>query len=229
MHYDSNWNLEPPANFQGLREDLPLDVYIRNLPHWRQKGATYFVTFRLADSIPLECTALLQRIRADWLARNPMPHSPGAVEQLGRVLFERVEYWLDQGSGSCLLQDSENSKIVDDAIRYFHKELYELGASVVMANHVHCILRPFLTTRLELEDLLGRCKSFTANKINARNGLSGSIWQQESFDRIVRDSEHLWRCLQYIGKNPTKAGRSADSCRLWLNPEWEQSGWTFVS
>ena len=27
-------------------------VYERNLPHWRQEGGTYFVTFRLADSLP---------------------------------------------------------------------------------------------------------------------------------------------------------------------------------
>jgi putative transposase len=46
------WNLAIPPGFQGLRENLDLKVYMRHLPHWRQDGATYYVTFRLADSLP---------------------------------------------------------------------------------------------------------------------------------------------------------------------------------
>ena len=45
----ANWSLPAPPGFQGLREDLSLTVYERHLPHWRQDGATYLVTFRLAD------------------------------------------------------------------------------------------------------------------------------------------------------------------------------------
>ena len=40
----SMWSLPPPPGFQGLRDDLPLTVYEQLLPHWRQEGATYFVT-----------------------------------------------------------------------------------------------------------------------------------------------------------------------------------------
>ena len=45
------WNRAAPPGFQGLRTDIPVTVYYRHLPHWRQDGATYFVTFRLADSL----------------------------------------------------------------------------------------------------------------------------------------------------------------------------------
>ncbi len=173
MRGEDTWNLDPPPDFQGFREDLPMRIYMRNLPHWRQQGATYFVTFRLADSIPSECSELLRRLRKEWLAKNPPPQSKQALDHLLRVLIERVEYWLDQGMGSC--------------------------------------------------------KAVTAKRINKHLNQSGTIWQQESYDRIVRDSEHLWRCLQYIGRNPRKAGRSCESCRLWVNPEWEKLGWAFVS
>src|SRR5258707_12522120 len=44
------WNLPPPPGFQGLHPDKPVTAYQRHLPHWRQDGATYFVTFRLADA-----------------------------------------------------------------------------------------------------------------------------------------------------------------------------------
>ncbi|MDH3718696.1 MAG: hypothetical protein OES79_11305, partial [Planctomycetota bacterium] len=46
------FNLEPPPGFRGLHPDLLIEIYIRTLPHWRQKGATYFVTFNLSDALP---------------------------------------------------------------------------------------------------------------------------------------------------------------------------------
>jgi REP element-mobilizing transposase RayT len=228
VHDNDTWNLDPPPDFQGFRQDLPMSVYLRNLPHWRQQGATYFVTFRLADSIPSDYLEFLLRLRTDWLARNPPPQSKPALDHLGRMLFERIEYWLDQGMGSCLLQQDQISQIVHDSLQHFHGIRYELGASVIMSNHVHCILCPLQTSEIELEVMLGSCKEFTAKKINRILEQSGTVWQQESYDRIIRDAKHLWRCLQYIGKNPLKAGRTGKCCRLWVNPDWEKLGWRFV-
>jgi len=42
----------PPPGFRGLDPEKPLHFYRRHLPHWRQDGATYFVTFLLADALP---------------------------------------------------------------------------------------------------------------------------------------------------------------------------------
>ena len=66
--------VDTPPGFQGLRDDYPVSVYSRNLPHWRQEGATYFVTFHLSDSIPAPQVKLLKEMKATWLARNPEPH-----------------------------------------------------------------------------------------------------------------------------------------------------------
>ncbi|MEX0715729.1 MAG: hypothetical protein WD066_04045 [Planctomycetaceae bacterium] len=55
----------------------------------------------------------------------------------------------------------------------------------------------------------------------------GALWQEESFDRIIRDAEHLWQCLQYIGRNPRFAGLPRDAYSLWVNPKWEACGWRF--
>lgn len=229
MGNSDTWNLDPPPDFSGFRGDLPLKIYLRNLPHWRQPGATYFVTFRLVDSIPVECIKLLQRLREEWMLKNSPPYTGEALDHLSQILFARTEYWLDQGMGSCLLRVQRISQLVDESLKHFHQVRYELGASVVMPNHIHCILRPFTTSSVDLEDILGSCKAFTARKINRELAQSGAVWQQESFDRIVRDPEHLWRCLQYIGKNPSKAGRTGESCRLWVNPQWEKLGWRFAS
>lgn len=55
-------NLSAPPNFRGLDPDKPIRVYYRYLPHWRQDGATYFVTFRLGDALPQEKLEYLQRL-----------------------------------------------------------------------------------------------------------------------------------------------------------------------
>jgi len=221
------WNRVAPPGFQGLREDLPLRIYTRHMPHWRQSGATCFVTFRLADSLPENRLRELAELKAEWERRYPPPRSNSILEQLARVVFERVEHWLDQGAGSCVLKESGYSTLVHQSLHHFHGVRYEMGASVIMPNHVHCIVRPLQTSDRDLEDFIGSWKSFSARRINASLKLSGALWQDESYDRIIRNEEHLWKSIQYIGRNPKRANLSAEACHLWLNPEWQNLSWTF--
>ena len=60
------WNLPTPPGFQGLYPDMPVTIYHRHLPHWRQDGATYFVTFRLADSLPQSKLDELATLKKEW-------------------------------------------------------------------------------------------------------------------------------------------------------------------
>ena len=96
-----------------------------------------------------------------------------------------------------------------------------------MPNHVHAIVRPTTPTDHPLEKIIQSWKRFATREINRLNNRSGSLWEEESFDRIIRDQEHLARCIRYIGKNPTKAGLSPCHYQLWLRPEWERLGWAF--
>src|SRR5262245_55367791 len=120
------WNLYPPPGFQGLREDKPLEVYARHLPHWRQEGATYFVTFRLADSLPQSKLDELAALRREWELRHPDPDTRIALEELARTTAVQTERWLDQGMGACVLRDTANAKILTDAMHHFDGERYEL-------------------------------------------------------------------------------------------------------
>jgi REP element-mobilizing transposase RayT len=149
------------------------------------------------------------------------------LERLARLILLRVERWLDQGLGSCVLRDTQLSRMVEDSLLYFHQHRYELGASVIMPNHVHCIVRPFGTDDRQLEEITGSWKSYTSRRIHGILGKSGVLWQDESYDRIVRDEEHLWQCLQYIGSNPRKVGLTDAEYRLWVNPTWQAIGWKF--
>ena len=57
--------LEAPEGFTPLDWEREIVIYKRNLPHWRQEGATYFVTFRLADSLPREAIRELQNLQEE--------------------------------------------------------------------------------------------------------------------------------------------------------------------
>jgi REP element-mobilizing transposase RayT len=222
------WNLPPPPGFQGLREDLPLRVYVRHLPHWRQDGATYFVTFRLGDSLPQAKLREIRHLRATWLRQHPPPHADEALQQLSREIMQRVERWLDQGMGDCVLRQRDLAKIVLDGLHRFDGERYELDVYVAMPNHVHAVVRPFADDTDPLESILQCWKRCSATKINKRRTTQGSLWQEESFDRIIRDEEHLYRAIQYIGTNPDKAGLSRDDCPVWIRPAWVELGWKFA-
>src|SRR6516165_10187995 len=83
------WNLPAPPGFQGLHPDKPVTVYQRHLPHWRQEGATYFVTFRLADSLPQYKLDELAALKEESERRHPgggttLLSRPGATAQESR-------------------------------------------------------------------------------------------------------------------------------------------------
>jgi putative transposase len=219
------WNLQPPPGFQGLREDRPLEVYVRHLPHWRQEEATYFVTFRLGDSLPQVKLDELACMRRAWEQLHPPPWEKKALERLARQQADYLEKWLDEGMGSCVLKEPPCAALLTEAIHHFDGERYELGAYVVMPNHVHVIVRPLVCREHPLETIVGSWKQFSGKRINGHTGGKGDLWQQECYDRIVRDEEHLYRCLQYIGRNPAKACLARNECPLWTRPEWVALGW----
>jgi putative transposase len=225
---NTTWNLAPPPGFQGLHPDKPVDMYHRHLPHWRQDGATYFVTFRLADSLPQSKLQELVLLKEEWASRNAPPHSHEQWQELSRMTMERVESWLDQGMGSCLLKQAPVAQRVVSALHFFDDDRYELGCYVVMPNHVHVVLRPLLPGKDALERILQSRKRQSSREINLLLERSGSLWQEESFDRIIRDEEHLYRCIQYVGSNPRRAGLAPEMCPRWVRPSWHKLGWGFV-
>ena len=202
-------------------------VYERNLPHWRQDGATYFVTFRLADSLPQSKLEELRVLKSEWERQNPPPRSYESLDEIAREMFRRIEGWLDQGLGCCALKEPRCSKVIVEAMHSCDGVDYELGCYVVMANHVHLIVRPLIPSENDLELILGKWKGSSAREINRIRGKSGTLWQQESYDRIIRDEDHVWRVIQYIGRNPKNAGLDPAKTPLWIRPEWNELGWCF--
>ncbi len=176
----------------------------RNLPHWQQDDSYHFLTWRLADSLPSAKLKELKEKKSSWQQVNPEPLDAEGEKEFHELFSGKIEEWLDAGEGSCILKDSSLRKIVEDALAHFDGERYDLIASAVMPNHVHVVIR--LITGEDLSDVLHSWKSFTAKQINKASGSSDTVWQDESFDRIVRSSAHLETLISYIEENPVKAG-----------------------
>jgi type I restriction enzyme R subunit len=214
--------------FGFFRPEDAIGNVVGKLPHWRQEGVTYFVTFRLADSLPQTKLREWLQEREAWLAVHPKPWDDDTNRAYHRQFTARIGKRLDAGYGSCVLARQEIRSIVADALRHFDGMRYGLGAWIVMMNHVHAIVRPLACNLYPLEKILQSWKQFTAKRILRQSGVGVSLWQEESFDRIVRDEEHLYRCVQYIGSNPARAKLAKGASLRWIRPEWESLGCEFA-
>jgi Rad3-related DNA helicase/REP element-mobilizing transposase RayT len=178
-----------------------------NLPHWTRTGGIYAVTFRLADSLPAGAVQALAVEREAIRARElQQERSLTAVElvRLHKLHEAKVDQLLDRAEGECLLARPEIGALVADAIRYFDAERYQLLAWCLMPNHVHAVLRPF--EGHDLPSILHSWKSFTSHAINKAMRRIGPVWQEESYDHLVRDEGDLRHCVNYAWSNPENAG-----------------------
>lgn len=83
-------------------------------------------------------------------------------------------------------------------------QFYRLAAGVVMPDHCHLLLRPL--SNYTLSRVMKGIKGVSSRLVNQHRGTTGQIWQDESWDRIVRDGEEFQEKLIYIVENPVRAG-----------------------
>jgi putative transposase len=173
------------------------------LPLWQQKGAVYFVTFRLADSVPSHLLGRWQDEREAWLRLHPEPWDFETELEYHQRFSGALERWLDEGHGSCLLRRHDCAEIVAETLRHFEGERVVVISFAVMPNHVHALF--VQNSEWPLEKLIRSWKGFTARQVNKVLERSGIFWQRDYFDRLVRDEQHFANCVRYIRRNPEKA------------------------
>ena len=107
-----------------------------------------------------------------------------------------------------------------------HDRKYRLRVAVVMPDHVHLVLTPLIDhvkcEIVSLVTIMQAIKSASAHFINKRSGRNEVVWQEESFDRVVRSSESLDAKIAYILDTPVRKGLVSDwhDYRwLWREPE----------
>lgn len=174
------------------------------LPHVKREGASYFVTFRLADSLPREVLIRFEAERAKALRENGGTTKERCAEA-NRDLRRKVERYLDEGAGACHLRREDVAALVVSALRYGQGKQYLLDEWVVMPNHVHLVIWPM--PNVTLSEILRSRKRHIARQANLVIGRTGAaFWQAESYDHWIRDEEEKARIRRYVRMNPVKAG-----------------------
>jgi putative transposase len=168
------------------------------LPHCDVPGLLQSITFRLADSLPVEVLHRLLQEEIDDVSRH-----------------KQIEQLLDAGHGACWLRQTAVANIVEDSLLHGDGKRYRLLAWCVMPNHIHVLIET--GSVYPVSAIVQGWKSYTARLINQHLGRSGSLWMRDYFDRYIRDDHHLAAVIAYIHSNPVKAGLVS------LEQEWSYS------
>jgi putative transposase len=144
-----------------------------------------------------------QPVASFKMTRRNLPH----WQEPGRVYF--LTWRCREGEP---LTPAERT-IVLEALRYWDTRRWTVFAAVVMPDHVHALVQPLVKNEgatFDLAEILHSVKSFSSHKINQRRKKSGSIWQDERYDRIVRDENEFKEKWEYIRNNPVKNSLSSE-------------------
>jgi REP element-mobilizing transposase RayT len=222
--------------------------YERFLPHIHPPDAAFFITFRLADSIP-KSIIREYKVKKDWLnnelkrigSQRSNENSKKQIESLlefRRAWFKRFEDILDAGRNSPMwLGNIEIREVVAEKLLEDDTKKYRLDAFCIMPNHVHIVFKPnFSQTNLREETITGRpkfvsneetlpkvmqsLKGATARRANLVLKRTGSFWETESYDHFIRDDAEFYRVIKYTLNNPVKAG---------LVNNWQDWAGTFLA
>jgi putative transposase len=191
--------------------------YRRSLPHWLVADAAFFVTIRLHGSLP---RGVLREFAAERARLRDRNADDAEWHRLERAEFLRLERILDAaGTAEAWLGDARIARTVLDNMQWLERQGWIIYAAVVMATHVHLLLRNVAGRTASLLADLGQFKSYTARAANRTIGRTGAFWAREDFDHWIRNNAKLDGAVRYILQNPVKAG---------LVPRWREWPWTRV-
>lgn len=188
--------------------------YRRNLPHIQPPGASLFITFRLAGSIPVAMLQMLDNEREQMEKRiakiADRAERYRLADQEHRRYFGKWDEALDSAQGCPRwLQDERIADLVCNSLHHLDGQKYTLDAFCVMPNHVHLVCTPLARDGEKYQamgSIMHSLKRYTALHANELLARKGDFWQHESYDHVVRDEQEYNRIVMYVLNNPVKAG-----------------------
>ena len=188
------------------------EFYRKNLPHLQIQGQTFFVTWLLAR-VSLNTELSDSKIRFKGISRKTTEKPNNKSKDIKQTSYEnflKYDKKLDNlKSGYHFMKKPEISQIVSDSIHYWDNKRIDLYCYCIMSNHVHAVFTVFekdeTGSPLYLQDVMQSIKGFSARKCNKLLKRKGQFWQHESYDRLIRNREELYRTISYVLDNPIKA------------------------
>ena len=198
--------------------------YINRLPHIAPIGAEFFITFRLADSLPVSIVQLLKD-EMDFSIKKLKKEKPKnfkyLINQLKHDFSFKYDNYLDHKPyGNCYLENEKIAQLVADRMHKFNGKYYELEAYTIMPNHVHLLIDTSLQVEKEdidiesnyfqLDKIMQLIKGGSAFEANKILGRKGTFWMKDSHDHYIRNEKDWENTLEYIINNPVEAGLVVD-------------------
>lgn len=219
--------------------------YKRKLPHITPLDGLFFITFRLAGTLPKEVivkwqtekTEAIKAVRKQFLAKPNYTghHNYELAKQRQQLItniqkryFKQIDDYLDQATqGPTWLKLPSIAQIVANKIREYDGIYYRLFTYCIMSNHIHLLFDTSiqLTTEIitpdckPLSKIMQYIKGASAYQANQILQRQGRFWQPESYDHLVRDEREFCNIVRYIANNPIKAG---------LKTHWYDWDFTYV-
>jgi|CXWL01.1.fsa_nt_gi REP element-mobilizing transposase RayT len=107
-----------------------------------------------------------------------------------------------------------------------HESKILMHAAVVMPDHVHLLFSTLGAADGEpftLAEIMSSIKGASAHTVNKLLSRKGPVWEEESFDRLLRRDEKLREKAEYICANPIRANLAAHEDEWpWLWREWAE-------
>lgn len=206
-----------------------MGYYKRNLPHYQPEGYIYFVTTRLAGTIPKNIYSQIkleyEKELAKVVAYQDVKIKREKYSDLRKSAFIKYERILDSCKyGYKWLKEEQVANVVKNALHFRDNKQYNLIAYTIMSNHIHIVFRPIIENTISfvqsknikersdsgeslyiVTKIMQDLKKFTAKESNKILNRSGKFWQHESYDHVVRDEKELYRVVKYVLNNPVKA------------------------
>lgn len=150
--------------------------YKRNLPHYQPGNADYFVTFRLANSLPKKVIDNLKNEYSILINEtgkiNDLSKRKRAILRNAKQYFGKFDNLLDGSqTGPLWLKEEPIANIINESIIYRDKKKYDLHCFTIMPNHVHVV---FSIEDDNVDVNVGRIADSTAR--NSVSGYKNTIW-----------------------------------------------------
>ena len=163
---------------------------------------------------------------SDWQTR---------LETLHREWFKKFEDILHRAEyGPAWLAEPMVADKMAENLHRLDGSAYRLDAFSIMSNHVHTIFQPFISesefltlirwdgiTPIDrypgLSKIMHSLKGRTARECNLILGRTGSFWEHESFDHVIREGK-FDKTVRCVLNNPVKVG---------LVDKWEDWQWNY--
>jgi putative transposase len=107
------------------------------------------------------------------------------------------------GRRAVLAQTEPHSVLTEQWTKSQNELGWAVGRYVVMPDHVHLFARPALDS-VALAEWVRRWKGAGAREICRELQISAPLWQQDYFDRYLRNGESYSEKWNYVANNPVR-------------------------